>query len=339
MATKKRKPAEPKPDPVRELVHELREYVFDDDDFTVPVQLALVEGTVREAASRGLDVERDAVIAICADVMGLDPDELRAEDTARLARFAAAKAAHGRKGEIDALAALRPKKDEYGGKDGLTFDDDAATMLAEAWPRLGGAEFGKKIFGGIKSLHLANFGPLGSLSGLDAAADVKTLTMKLTPGCDLSPVAKRAKLADLQLCGKVEGFAPLAALPKLISLATEANERGIEELAAVPKLRVLTLFVAKNVRVGGLLRLSLKSLNRLDLFAGERELDADLVDTVAALAKRKGKLRLCGGEAWTSAPALIERLGKGSVSLAAGSGYSLINMHSGGYAPIPPQQT
>ncbi len=53
MATKKRKPTEAKPDPVREMVHELREYVFDDDDFTVPVQLALIEGADREGASRG----------------------------------------------------------------------------------------------------------------------------------------------------------------------------------------------------------------------------------------------------------------------------------------------
>src|SRR4051812_17881678 len=125
MAAKKQKP---KPDPLRELVHELREYVFDDDDFTVPVQLALIEGVVQEAASRGLGVERDAVIASCADVMGLDPDELRAEDAARWAKFAAAKMARGSKREIDALAALRPKKGEHGGKGGLTFEDDAATM-------------------------------------------------------------------------------------------------------------------------------------------------------------------------------------------------------------------
>lgn len=337
MATKKKK-SEPKTDPVRELVHELREYVFDDDDFTVPVQLALIEGAVREGASRGLHVERDAVIAICADVMGLDLGDLRGEDAGRLARFAAAKAARGRKGEIDALAALRPKKGEDGGKGGLTFDDDAATMLAEAWSRLGGAEFGKKIFGGMKSLHLANFGRLGALSGLEAATDVKTLTMKLKPGCDLAPLANLARLDHLQLCGKVEGFALLALLPKLVSLATDANERGIEELATVPKLRMLTLSVAKSVRVAGLLRLSLKSLNRLDLFAGERELDSDLADTVVALLGRKFELRLCGGEAWTTDPALNERLGTGSVRLDAGSGYSLITMGSMGYSPIPLEQ-
>jgi hypothetical protein len=76
----------------------------------------------------------------------------------------------------------------------------------------------------------------------------------------------------------------------------------------------------KDVRASGLLLLLLKSLNRLEFFAGERDLDTDLADMIAALLKRTVKLRLCGGRGVDDRARAGQAPCLGFVSLDAGSG-------------------
>lgn len=291
MATKKQKS-----EAIQEVFDGVWEYEFDGADFTLPVQLAFVDAVIKAGEARGLTVDRNVVLAMCAEQIEWDLAELRAADAARRRHEQSTQAARGTSAEIDALAALRPAKGQYNGSFGLTFDDPAAQRLAEAWSRLDRAVFGKKIFGGIKDLRIENFGELSNLSGLEGATDATRLELKVTPACDLTPLGKLQKLQTLVLHGKVDGFAPLGNLPKLTSLNTGANEKGLAELAAIPKLRVLEFAVDATVRVSGLS--ALKSLSLLILLAGTRRLDADLADTMAALAKRKVSLKLAAHEGW-----------------------------------------
>lgn len=293
MATKKQKQ-----DAIQEVFDGVWEYEFGGDDFTLPVKLAFVDAVIAASQARGLTADRDVVMAMCAEQIEWDLDELRAADAAQRKHKEGSQAARGTSAEIDALAVLRPQKSESNGRFGLTFSDAAAQTLAEAWPRLDPVSFGKKIFGGIKDLRIGNFGALSCLSGLEAATDATRIELRVTPDCDLAPLGKLQKLQTLVLQGKLDGYAPLGNLPKLTTLQIAANEKGLTELAAVPKLRVLELIVAETVRVSGLL--ALRSLNLLILLAGTRKLDADLVDTMAALAKRKVHLKLAAHEGWPS---------------------------------------
>jgi hypothetical protein len=100
----------------------------------------------------------------------------------------------------------------------------------------------------------------------------------------------------LHVHGKPAGLAVLAGLPRLVSLSTDADAVGIAELARLSTLRDLELTVAPEVSIAGLV--DLPKLNLLKLLAGSRPLDDVTAATIAALARRKRKLRLFEHEGW-----------------------------------------
>lgn len=81
-----------------------------------------------------------------------------------------------------------------------------------------------------------------------------------------------------------------------------------------PTLRVLTLTVAADVPLAGLL--DLKQLNYLTLQAGARPLDEATAATIAALAREKSReLRPYEHEGWPLQLALAKRVSPGCVDI------------------------
>ncbi|WP_434415043.1 hypothetical protein [Nannocystis pusilla] len=142
------------------------------------------------------------------------------------------------------------------------------------------------------------------------------LELEVTPDCDLTPLASLTRIESLRLVGKLAGFTALARLPRLKQLQTEADATGIADLASFPVLRVLSLSVAANVSIAGLLDLDLKQLNFLTLQAGSRSLDDVTAATIAALARKKSRwLRLAEHEGWPLQLALPYRRTPGYVDI------------------------
>ncbi|MCY0985711.1 hypothetical protein OV203_01115 [Nannocystis sp. ILAH1] len=292
-AAKKAAKKRPKVDPLRELAWDV-DCAFDAEDATPAVQIEFVEGFLETARDRGIVVDFDAALPYCAEVLGLEPSELRATCEGHASKLAAARGAAGQAGELDALLALCGDE----GRHGESFEEHAARAVREAWPRLG-LELGRRLLAGRQDLRMRNAGPFATLAGFEAARDVRWLELEVTPDCDLTPLASLTRLATLRLVGKLDGFAILARLPKLTTLHTQANATGIADLASFPILRVLDLVVAADVSIAGLLDLDLKQLNFLTLQAGMRSLDEVTAATIAALAKRKSRwLRLAEHEGW-----------------------------------------
>ncbi|PCC75689.1 hypothetical protein SAMN02745121_00229 [Nannocystis exedens] len=307
-ATKKTATKRPKIDPLRELAWDVHG-AFDAEDPTPAVQIDFVDGYLATAADRGIDVDLDAALPYCAEVLDLELGELRATYEAHARQLAAARGASGQAGEVDALIALCRGE----GRHGQSFKDDAARALPPAWPRLG-PELGRCLFAGRKHLWLRNAGPFATLAGFEAARDARSLELQVTPDCDLTPLASLTRLESLRLDGKLEGFGALARLPRLKSLQTEANAAGIAELASLPVLRVLSLIVAADVSIAGLV--DLEQLNLLELQAGSRPLDDVTAATIATLARKKSRLlRLAEHEGWPLQLALPYRRTPGYVDI------------------------
>ena len=303
-ATSKR----PKVDPLRELAWDV-DCAFDAEDSTPAVQIEFVDGYLATAKDRGIVVDLDTALPYCAEVLGLEPSELRATWEGHARKLAAARGASGQAGELEALMALCAGE----GRHGETFQDDAAQALCDAWPRLG-PELGRRLFADSKDLRLRNAGPFATLAGFEAARDARWLELQVTPDCDLTPLAALTRLETLHLVGKLEGLGVLARLPKLTRLQTDANVTGLAELARLPVLRVLYLIVAEDVSIAGLV--DLKQLNFLTLLAGSRPLDDVTAATIATLARKKSRLlRLAEHEGWTLQLALPYRRTPGYVDI------------------------
>ncbi|WAS94922.1 hypothetical protein [Nannocystis punicea] len=302
-ATKK-----PRIDPLRELAWDVL-CAFDAEDATPAVQLEFVDGFLATAADRGIAVDLDVALPYCAEVLGLEPGELRATYEGHSRQLAAVHRASGRAGEVDALVELCAKEGRFGD----TFQEAAARALADAWPRLGAA-LGQRLFVGRKDLRLRRAGPFATLAGFEAARDVRWLELVVTPDCDLAPLAALTKLQNLHLSGKLAGYGVLARLARLTTLQIEADAAGLAELASLPTLRVLTLTVAEDVSLAGLL--DLKQLGLLKLLAGSRRLDEVTAATIAALAKKKTrKLLLAQHEGWPLQLTLTKRTSPGYVEI------------------------
>ena len=301
----------PRVDPLRELAWDV-DCSFDADDPTPAVQIEFVDGYLATAEDRGLVVDLDAALAYCAEVLGLDPGELRATWDGHARRLVAARGASGQAGELEALVALCADA----GRHGETLLDDAAQALRAAWPRLGPA-LGRRLFTDSRDLRLRNAGPFTTLAGFEAARDARWLELQVTADCDLTPLAALTRLETLHLVGKREGLGVLARLPRLKQLNTEANVTGLAELARLPTLRVLYLIVAEDVSIAGLV--DLKRLNFLTLLAGSRPLDDVTADTIAALARKRSRvIRLAEHEGWPLQLALPYRRCPGYVDINYG---------------------
>ncbi|MDC0676007.1 hypothetical protein [Nannocystis radixulma] len=302
-ATKK-----PKVDPLLEVAWDVY-CAFDAEDATPAVQYEFVDGVLATAADRGIAVDLDAALPSCAQVLGLEPGELRATYEGHMRQLAAARRVSGQADELDALVELCATEGRFGD----TFQEGAARALADAWPRLGAA-LGKRLFAGRKDLRLGRAGPFATLAGLEAARDVRWLELVVSRDCDLAPLAALTRLETLCLRGKLAGYGVLARLPRLKTLEIEADAAGLAELASLPTLRVLKLLVAEDVSIAGLL--DLKQLNYLKLLAGSRPLDEVTAATIAALARKKSrKLLLAEHEGWPLQLALTKRTTPGYVEI------------------------
>ena len=276
---------------------------FDAEDNSPGLLSDFVTNAIVDVKPYGFEPTRDEMISLVARVRGLSAEELRGilDHTDR--QDAAARQFATTAGKVSApeLAALRTLMVREG-RFGATLDDRAAKQFATAWPRLAGEALGE-LFAGATDLRLTNVGPVASIEGLERAAKLTWLEIEVTPECDLQPLAKLSKLKTLKLFGKRENLGALALFRHTTALAVETTAQGLAELAKMPSLRVLELTVAPEVPLAGLL--ALPKLNLVTLLAGERPLDADLLETMAALAKKRKMVRLALHEKWPEA--LVER--------------------------------
>lgn len=143
---------------------------------------------------------------------------------------------------LEVLGSYRPEDQE--GQMGDTFNDPVAKEIAAAWPRFDRRAFAQRVFGRLDRIFLSNAGPLPDLTGIDAAKQLEHVSLRIAPGCDVSP---------------------LASLPKIRYLQIEdvLDQRGIDVLATAKTLERLLLVVAPASDLSRLLELP--ALKRLKL--------------------------------------------------------------------------